>query len=75
MSVSSGPKTCSPLEAFAQWWREWTAAGSRSELKYCTEEEVARMAQEAGVSAGEFRTLASKGPEFGRALAAADGGT
>jgi len=50
----------SPIEGLLQWWRDWREAGS--ELKYCGEEGVERIAHDAGMSAGEFRDLASHGP-------------
>jgi len=52
----------SPIEAFWQRCREWFAADSTAELQYCGDEEVERMAHEAGVTASEFNRLASKGP-------------
>ena len=68
MPVLNGQKVWSPIDALLQWCREWTEAGSISELKYCAPDEVERMAHEAGVSTGELRTLASKGPELAELL-------
>lgn len=62
MSVRSGQSIWSPIGAFWQWCRERATAGSAAELGCCAEEEVARMAHEAGVTTAEFRTLAGKGP-------------
>ena len=56
-------KIWSPIEAFVQWCREWARAGSASELKCCAEEELGRMAQDAGVSVSELRRLAKEGPQ------------
>ncbi len=56
-------KTWSPIEAISQWWRNLTEGGSSSELRCCAEDEIARMAQDAGVSAAEFRKLSQMGPE------------
>lgn len=68
MSILSGQKFRLPIEAFVQWWRERLAAGSDAELKYFPDAEVERIAQEAGVSAGELRMLASKGPQSAELL-------
>jgi hypothetical protein len=56
-------KAWSPLEAPSRWWRDWSGDGSASELRCCGDEEIARMAKDASVSAGEFRKLAHKGSE------------
>jgi len=56
-------KTWSPIDALSQWWRSFTEGGSSSELRCCAEDEIARMAQDAGVSAAEFRKLSQMGPE------------
>jgi len=55
-------KTWSPIEALSRWWRDWSE-GTASEMRCCGEEEIARMAQDAGVSAAEFRKLSRLGPE------------
>ena len=52
----------SPIVAFSQWCREWFTAGSVAELQCCGDQEVERMAHEAGVTASEFNRLAGKGP-------------
>ena len=56
-------KAWSPIQAISRWWRDWTEGGATSELRCCGEEEIARMAQDAGVSVAEFRKLSSLGPE------------
>ncbi len=56
-------KAWSPIQAISRWWQDWTEGGTTSELRCCGEEEIARMAQDAGVSVAEFRKLSSLGPE------------
>jgi len=40
--------------------RKWMAADPAAELRYCGEEAVERMAEDAGVTAGELRQLAAR---------------
>jgi len=61
-ALNSGSKIRSTIAAVLQRCREWMADGSRAELRYCGEEDLARMAHDAGVTAGEFRSLAKQSP-------------
>lgn len=63
LAAPESRKTWSPIEAISQWWRNLTGGDSVSELRCCADEEIARMAQDAGVSAAEFRKLSQLGPE------------
>ena len=61
-ALPNAQKSRSVVEAFLQWCREW--AGSASELRCCADEEIERLAHDAGVSVAEFHKLVSKGPEL-----------
>ncbi len=61
LAAPESRKTWSPIDAISQWWRNLT--GGDSVLRCCADEEIARMAQDAGVSAAEFRKLSQLGPE------------
>ncbi len=63
LAPPNSQKTWSPIEALSRWWRDWTEGGAASELRCCAEDEIARMAQDAGVSVAEFRKLTRLGPE------------
>jgi hypothetical protein len=63
LAPPNSQKTWSPFEALSRWWRDWTERGAASELRCCAEDEIARMAQDAGVSVTEFRKLSRLGPE------------
>jgi hypothetical protein len=49
------------IEAVSKWWRDWISG--YCDVKCCGAEEVERLAKEIGVSASEFRNLASRGPD------------
>ena len=55
-------KSQSPIEALWQRCRDWITGHAASNFGYCTEDEVAGMAHDIGVSAGELRQLASHRP-------------
>ena len=63
LAPPNSQKAWSPMEALSRWWRDWTGGSAASELRCCGEDEIARMAQDAGVSAAEFRKLSRLGPE------------
>ena len=56
-------KAWSPLEAIAQWYRDWSQRRAAAELSCCGEEAIDRMAREVGLTAAELRQLAKMGPE------------
>ena len=62
-ALPGGQKSWSPVEAILQWCQDWTRSGSVSDLKCFGEEEIERIAKDVGVSASEFRRLASLGPD------------
>jgi hypothetical protein len=62
-ALPTGQKIRSPIAVFVQWCREWAETGSAAELKCCAEEEIGRMAQDAGVSVPEFHRLVKESPE------------
>lgn len=51
-----------PINDILQWGREWISRGSTSELRCCAEEEVERIAKDAGVSVSELRRIVRLGP-------------
>ena len=51
-----------PIRAILQWIRDRSRSDDLNDLQACGEKEVERMARDAGLSAGEFRALASLGP-------------
>ena len=51
------------ITAVWQRCRQWVNAGAASELTFCGEEEVERIARDFRMSAVELRTLAKRGPE------------
>lgn len=62
ITPANARKTWSPIEVISQWWQNFTGGDSSSVLRCCAEDEIARMAQDAGVSAAEFRKLVQLGP-------------
>jgi hypothetical protein len=50
------------IEAAWQRCRAWIGGGTSSEFKYLDDQEVARMAHDAGVTMGEFRQLVRRSP-------------
>lgn len=63
--ISTLPRTeisHSPIRAILQWIRDRSRSNDLNDLQACGEKEVERMARDAGLSAGEFRALASLGP-------------
>lgn len=63
MSSQSEPTASwSPIEALSRWWRTWTESQA-TDLRCCAEDDVARIAKDVGLSVGELRLLASRGPE------------
>jgi len=58
------PNQRSPVQVFADWWRDWKRSRSdASELACCAERDVARIAGDLGVSTFELQALARQGPE------------
>jgi hypothetical protein len=53
----------SPFAAFSRWWRDWmTRSSASAELRCCGEDELKRMARDAGMSVAELHKLASRSP-------------
>ena len=50
------------IEAAWRRCREWIGGGSASEFKYLDEQDVERMAHDAGLAIGELRQLARRNP-------------
>lgn len=65
-ALHNAAKIRSSMEVIARICRAWAA--SSSELKYCGEEGVERIAKDAGVSVSELRRLASEGPQSAELL-------
>jgi hypothetical protein len=59
--MSDWPKNQTAIGAIWQRWRDW--ARSQSELTICGEEEIERMAHDAGLSVSELRQLVRRGPQ------------
>ncbi len=52
------------LDGMKNWWRNWIEARSTvSRLQCCGDPEVARMADELGMSVSELRQVAAQGPD------------
>jgi len=60
MSTLNASTIWSPLGAFWQWCRDRMTAGG-ADLQYCGDEEVERMAHDAGVTPSELNSLAARG--------------
>ena len=53
-----------PLNAVAQWWRNWSTTRSNlAALACCGTDETGRIAHDVGVSASQLRALAGKWPD------------
>lgn len=68
LAVPGRQEVRSSFGAILQRCRDWLRDSSASELKCCAEEEVARIAQDAGVSASELCRLATLGPQSAELL-------
>jgi hypothetical protein len=63
-ALSIDEKLRSPLAAIARWWRDRAAISSaRRELRCCAEDDLTRIASDAGVSVAELHQLVSRGPQ------------
>jgi len=58
-ALSVEQKSGAPIELILRWFRNWT----RQSSLFSCEDEVERIAKDVGVSASEFRRLASFSPE------------
>ena len=68
LSPDRATRTASPLATVWQRCRDWITGNAGSDLKCCGEEEVARIAQDLRISAGELRSLVARGPEAAELL-------
>lgn len=66
--LSAEQESRSPIEAMLQWCRDLLRPAPMTELNCLGEEEVERIARDAGVSASELRTLARLGRDSANLL-------
>jgi hypothetical protein len=52
----------SPIRAVLQWMWDQSRSNTLAHLQSCAEQEVERLARDSGISASDFRTLVSLGP-------------
>jgi hypothetical protein len=62
--LHSGASPRQMIAGMKQWWRNWRGASSRlTELAFCGEYEVERMARDLGMPSSELRKIANHGPQ------------
>jgi hypothetical protein len=61
-TLPRGQFSQSPIHAVLQWMWDQSRSNTLAHLQSCAEQEVERIARDSGISASDFRTLVSLGP-------------